>query len=363
MRRWTIQSDSVELGVTEEGGHLDPVQFRTAGHTFRPMHVAPWADEPVDPSVPPIVRILRGDFFCAPFGNPDPPPSETRVHGETANARWNRIGGDAQQIELQLTVNVLGAKVRKVLRVRPGHAVVYQQHELQGGSGALPLGHHAMLRVPERVYLGFSPWIWGGTPPTPVEADPTIGRSLLTYPQEFDNLAEVRVAAGGTADLSRFPTLEGHDDLLMLVADPKRQFAWSAVSAPQAGWVWFDLRTPRTLASTVLWMSHGGRQYAPWSNRHTHVIGVEEVTGYFHHGLRPSTTPNSLSQRGLPTALELRPSGKLDIRYAFGVAAIPPDFTRVRTIEPAPGGVAIADEQGRSVFAACDLEFVTKPTA
>ncbi len=359
--RWMLASDRVQVGVTEEGGHLDLVRFQTERGTVSPLHVAPWADEPPDPTLPPILRILRGDFFCAPFGASDLLPDETRLHGAPCNARWRRIGGGAHDLTLELEKTVMGARVRKHLHCRPSHAVVYQQHDLEGGSGALPIGHHAMLRVPEIAYLAFSPWTWAGTPPTALEADPTIGRSLLQYPQEITDLARVRLASGPTADLTRFPALDRHDDLLMLAADPQQPFAWSAVTAPHAGWVWFDLRSPRTLASTVLWMSHGGRDYPPWSGRHTHVLGVEQVTAYFHHGHRTSTSPNPLAQRGIPTAVELSPNGRLSVRYLFGVAAIPPDFTRVRSIEPARDGIVLMDEGGRSVHAPCDPDFIVSP--
>jgi hypothetical protein len=354
--RLIIAADRVQVGVTLEGGHLDSVRFKTEHGTVCPMHVAPWADEPTDPALPPILSILRGDFFCAPFGASDLLPDETRLHGAPCNARWKMRGSARHALFLELESTVLGARVLKALEVRPDHAVIYQRHSLMGGSGPLPIGHHAMLRVSETAYLSFSPWIWAGTPPTPLEANSTIGRSLLEYPQEITDLARVRLASGQTADLSRFPTLERHDDLLMLVADPELPFAWSAVVAPQAGWVWFDLRDPRTLASTVLWMSHGGRDYPPWSGRHTHVLGIEQVTAYFHLGHRASTSPNPLSQRGIPTAVELRPESNLVVRYVFGVAAVPPDFTRVRSIEPASGGILLTDDGGRSVHAPCDLD-------
>jgi hypothetical protein len=336
---WTLASDCVQLVVTEEGGHLDA--------------------EPADPALPPILRILRGDFFCAPFGASDLLADETRLHGAPCNAHWRRIEGSAQDLTLELEKTVHGARVTKHLQVRLGQAVIYQQHDLVGGSGALPIGHHAMLRVPETAYLSFSPWTWAGTPPTPLEADPAIGRSLLAYPQEIADLARVRLSSGRTADLTRFPALERHDDLLMLTADPARHFAWSAVTAPQAGWVWFDLRDPRTLASTVLWMSQGGRDYPPWSGRHTHVLGIEQVTAYFHLGHRASTSPNPLSRRGIPTAVELRPEGRVRVRYLFGVAAVPPEFTYVRSIELASGGVLLTDDGGRSVHAPCNPDFVT----
>ena len=363
MQSWNIRCDRVEVGISAVGGQLDNVRFRTERGEIAPMHVAPWADEPLPDDLPPMLRMLRGDFFCAPFGASDMLPEEGRLHGTTANDTWKLIRSDPQCLELELARPLMGARVRKRVSVRPGNAAVYQEHEFTGGRGALPIGHHAMLRVPEPVYLGFSRWIWGGTPPTPLEMDPTVGRSRLAYPQTFDDLSRVRLATGGAADLSRFPALERHDDLLMLIADPALPLAWSAATAPRAGWVWFALRSPRTLSATVLWMSHGGRDYQPWSGRHTHVIGIEDVTAFFHLGHRASSSPNFLSEQGYPTAVELTPDRSLSVRYVFGLVAAPPDFGRVRTIEPAPGGIMLSDEAEKQVFAAIDVDFVKGPPA
>jgi hypothetical protein len=354
-----IKSDRVQVGVVPEGGHLDHVQFTTAGGTFAPLHVAPWAYEHVPPDVPPMLRVLRGDFFCAPFGDSDVEPDEQRPHGSTANARWELVSRDEMHLELELSRRVLGARVRKRIHVEHGQALVYQEHVLEGGGGEIPIGHHAMLDAPETVYLSFSRWVWGGTMPTPLEPDPQRGRSLLAYPQQFASLAHVRLADGRTADASRYPFEERHEDLLMLVADARSPFAWSAVTAPHAGWVWFALKSPSTLRNTVLWMSNGGRSYPPWSNRHTRVLGVEETTSYFHLGHKASTHPNPLQAAGFPTAVRLRPEEPLRVRYAFGLAGVPAEFRHVHSIDPTPGGVTITDVGGQQVFAPANVGFVT----
>jgi hypothetical protein len=358
MKRWLLENDRVRVGVIEEGGHLDPVAFRTERGEITPMHVAHWAEESLSPDIPPILRVLRGDFFCAPFSESDLIPEEDRPHGTTANGRWQEVEVTGERLTLELANKVMGATVRKHLHTRSGECMVYQQHDFIGGTGALPVGHHAMLRVPETVNLSFSKWLWGATPPAPPETPPT-GRSLLAYPQQFEDLGRVELADGSTTDMSRYPTLERNEDLLMLASDPSLPFAWSAVTAPEHGWVWFSLKSPRALRGTVLWLSHGGRDYPPFSGRHTHVLGVEEVTSYFHLGHRASVEDNPLSDRGFPTAVTLAPDQTLSIRYAFGLVTIPPQFESVTAIETHPGGVLIRGNQGREVFAPCDLDFIT----
>src|ERR1035441_7468519 len=80
---WRLASTQVEAFVTELGGHLGPITFDRKSRKLQPYSVAPWAEEQTDPALPPILKVLRGDFFCLPFGGERHP-----VHGETANARW-----------------------------------------------------------------------------------------------------------------------------------------------------------------------------------------------------------------------------------------------------------------------------------
>src|SRR5512137_2883140 len=87
---WRLASTQVEAFVTELGGHLGPLTFGRQGRKLRPYSVAPWAEERTEPSLLPLLKALRGDFFCLPFGGNATPFGREKhpVHGETANARW-----------------------------------------------------------------------------------------------------------------------------------------------------------------------------------------------------------------------------------------------------------------------------------
>jgi len=141
-----------------------------------------------------------------------------------------------------------------------------------------------------------------------------------------------------------------------------RRLAWTAVCCPKAGYLWFALKDPGTLASTVLWFSNGGRHYAPWNGRHRRVLGLEEITGYFHFGQAQSAAPNPLSRKGIPTVLHLKPDDPVAVNYVMGVASIPAEFRRVRTIQATDGGILIKSASGRSVFHPVSLDFFKPPT-
>src|ERR1035438_6283390 len=83
---WRLASSSVEAFVTELGGHLGPITFDRKGRKLQPYSVAPWAEEETDPSLPSIIKALRGDFFCLPFGGNT--RSEERRVGEERRLTW-----------------------------------------------------------------------------------------------------------------------------------------------------------------------------------------------------------------------------------------------------------------------------------
>src|SRR6185503_6373938 len=132
--------------------------------------------------------------------------------------------------------------------------------------------------------------------PLPLENPEPRGYSILKPGAKFVKLNRVPTMTGGFADLSQYPARRGFEDLVLLAAKQSGPFAWVAVTFPEERYVWFALRDPRVLRHTVLWHSNGGRHYAPWNGRHTNVLGIEDITGYFHYGLAPSARRNRLNE-------------------------------------------------------------------
>ncbi|MEO8668463.1 MAG: hypothetical protein ABI399_08105 [Bauldia sp.] len=358
MKLFPISADRASLALTETGGHLSDVVFTVdGGRKVSPMHTAPWANETLPADTWEILRVLRGDFFCAPFGSSDLIPGETRVHGLPANGTWRVTGSKPGSIDAVLDGTVLGATVAKRVEVRPGESVVYQRHVMTGGSGRLPVGHHAMLRAERPLLLSFAPWTMALTPPDPVETPPG-GRPLLANDQTIADLTHARRADGGTVDLTVYPTPDGFESIWMLVADRTPAFGWVTATSPDENWVWFSLKNPRILPQTLFWLSNGGRDYPPWNGRHKCAIGIEEICGYFHVGHAASIGENPVAAAGSPTAVTLTPGSAVTVSYIFGLAATPPGFGRVKDVVAAPGGIRLTDAGDRETFAACDLSFL-----
>lgn len=364
---WRVASKQVEAFVTERGGHLGPVTFHFGPRKLQPYSIAPWAEEKVEASLPPILRVLRGDFFCMPFGaNSRLFQSESHpVHGETANARWTFESLETRDarvcLHLSLRTKIRRCRVDKRVYLEAGRSLVYCHHQISGAGGPMNLGHHAMLKFsaePGSGCISTSPFVFGQVFPEPFERPEKGGRSSLRPGAEFESLERVPLAEGGYADLTSYPARAGFEDLVMLVSDAAVPFAWTAVTFPKEGYVWFAFKNQRILRQTVMWFSNGGRSYAPWNGRHTGVMGIEDVTSDFHYGLAESARKNPISERGFPTCLELDPLHPLVVPYIMGVALIPAGFDRVAAIDEAEGGVALRAASGLSVPVAVELDFL-----
>lgn len=365
---WSFRSSHVHAHLTKLGGHLGPVAFRLPHRLVTPFSVAPWAEEKIPAEWPGLLKALRGDFFCAPFGGNGTPwrGEQHPPHGETANVAWKlkafERAADRLTLHAQLDLKVRRGRADKFITLVDGHTAVYQRHEL-AAAGAMSVGHHAMLKFPEKPGSGVvttSRFTDAQVLPDPFERPEQRGYSALKTGAAFRRLDRVPLAAGGTTDVGTYPARRGYDDLVMLTADATLPFAWTAVTFRAERYVYFALRDPRVLRHTILWISNGGRHYAPWNGRHTDVMGIEDTTSYFHYGLAESAGANPLNRRGLPTTLKLNPKKPTAVNYIVGIAEIPAKFDRVKTIRAVKGGLELVAANGAKAASNVDIGFLAR---
>jgi hypothetical protein len=361
---WRLASDKVEAQVTQLGGHLGPVTFRLGRRIISPLATAPWLQEPLPKGTPALLKVLRGDFFCMPFGgNSSAYQGEKHPpHGETANARWSLTDSvGVHSATWTLRTKIRPGRIVKKIFLREGETAIYQRHELHGMAGPMNLGHHAILKFPEREGSGListSGFAFGQVYPGTFEDPGAGGYSSLKTGAHFSQLQKVARVDGGVADLSRYPARRGYEDLVMLISKTNGPFAWTAVAFPRERYVWFALKDPLVLRQTVFWISNRGRHYAPWNGRHGPVMGLEEVTSHFHDGLAESARSNALTRRGIPTCLSLSPKKTTVINYIMAVAEIPESFGHVKNIRPGKNGVTLVSANKKRVDVPLDWEFL-----
>ena len=76
------------------------------------------------------------------------------------------------------------------------------------------------------------------------------------------------------------------------------------------------LKNPAELPVTMLWISNGGRDYAPWSGRHRGVLGIEDGRTALGHAA--SLGDNWLKREGVATAFALGEGRNVSFRHVIG---------------------------------------------
>jgi len=350
-----LATPELDLNVTARAGHMAPVVFHLPGRDVSPYALAPW--QPAEfPDQPPLLSVLRGDFFCLPFGGQqDGPP-----HGYPANAEWSLVSQSERSITLRQQAADSGAVIEKILSTRPGHHAVYIEHRISELDGNYNYGTHPILdlsAMPEgAARISVSPFKWASVFPGKF-SDPANGEQQTLKPgAEFTDLHAVPMMNGDSADLTRYPARAGNDDLVMMVNEAPhagQPFAWSA--AVMDGWMWFSLKNPDDFPATLFWMSNGGRSGPPWNSRHTGRIGIEEVCSYFSNGVDEARKASP----GFPTTRRFNAHEIVSLKVLQGVAAVPDDFGMTVSIRPVgENSVAITGDSGKEIIIPIEWEFV-----
>lgn len=352
---YSLSSDLVSLHITRDGGQLAPAEFRLGDRTVSPYALAPWEPGEVDPELPVLLKNLRGDFLCLPFG----PQEGGLPHGETANCAWSLVSEGENSITLGIEAADVSASVTKTISLRPGHTAIYYVHRISGLEGDYSYGNHPILDLSSmkdgEARVSVSPFRWASVYPEWFSNPADGANQELKIGAIFTDLREVPLADGGMADVTRHPARPGTDDFVMMASEaatPEQPFAWTAVVMD--GYVWFSLKNPADFPATMFWLSNGGRSAAPWESRHTRRIGIEDVCSHFCDSVDVSRK-DLLRNLSIPTTRRFTKDQPVTLRNIQAVAAVPENFGLVDSIVPTGEClVSITDENGISVTSAVD---------
>lgn len=344
--------------VTPVGGSVTPA-YRLGGREIMPYFIAPWWRESFQEKYPPLFHVLRGNFFCFPMGGDTDgilgPPSG--VHGHCAGAGWDLLNGTDSALTM-LFNDPSGGQIKKSLRL--DGTLIYENNRVSSFSGLWPVAYHPMLCLPDcpgaAKFSMLKPTA-GFTTPEPCEKPADGGYTLLKPGREIVDMTAVETLYGDTEDLTRQPVRYGYEEIVQFLGDRTAPFAWSAVAFPEQGYLYFHLKDPNNLQSTLLWMSNGGRHYTPWNGRVHSVLGLEECTSFFHYGAKESGNDNLIRARGYDTAIGLSHDKTVDFPLIAGIAPIPESFGMVTAVEAIPDGVRFIGEGG-AVDAVADLSWL-----
>lgn len=307
---WQLEWSHGRAQVQQLGAMLGPLHFRLNGaRELQVMHVAPWADGPGTAELPGILRRLRGEWPCVPFGRTDLPADlppgwealpldDAWPHGYSANHAWvcDHASPDRLSLSIDYPADAPVARLERHLRPVVGaptldiELLIVPRRSLR-----LPIGLHPTFRLqagPDALANGAVQLELGcheGIFSYPSRSAGAITR--LTPDRRSDSLHAVASAgaragagAGGTLDLTRLPMDEAGEELLQV-----RGLRQGAAPAPLSLYyrdedarvgLWWD---SRHLPDLMLWVSNRGRPEFPWNGRHV-ALGAEPVNSVFDLG-------------------------------------------------------------------------------
>jgi hypothetical protein len=321
---WTLHWPFGAVTVQALGGMLAPLTFQLPnGQTISPLQVAPWGS-PADPALPGVLRKLRGEWPCIPYGASRPPANlppgwlghaadDAWDHGFTANHDWTLI----EQTDGVLRVGI---------DYPPGHAIARLERTVRPDphSPAIEVELTVFVRATVRVPLALHPTF--AVPPQGLEIAQARATRIYTYPvptepgvsrltpNTFGDALDAMPVATGVQDFTHLPLPFATEELMQMV-DCKPPFC--VRYSGDAIEVRLDWDTA-VLPDALIWISNGGRTNAPWSGRHF-ALGIEPMSGFFDLGR--VVTPGDEHPLAAQHGIEIHPANPLKVRYAISAGS------------------------------------------
>ena len=324
---WRLSWAHGSAEVQALGGMLGPLQFRLDDEReLDVMHVAPWSGLTRARALPGMLRRLRGEWPCVPFGRADQPPAlppgwqarsagDNWNHGYAANHRWQCLYADSGRVHLAIDCpgDSSLARIERIIAADPHSAAIDISLTVWVRRPTrLPLGLHPTFRLPPaarrvRVMLGSHHGI---------HSYPALATDSVTRLLPDTCSADLAALAGidGPLDLGHLPADGVFEELLQArgvranAADAP-PFALHYLDYDACVGLWWDTAQ---LPDLMLWVSNGGRQRFPWQGRHL-ALGAEPVNSLFDLGRVASAPPgHPLADR---SGIELDPAAPWHTRY------------------------------------------------
>jgi hypothetical protein len=311
------------------GGMLGPTLFLFPdGSQVAPFHVAPWFVEPEARGLGAIMRRMRGEWVCVPFGNESDRPRTGRwpasatgsdePHGYAANHEW--IWDDAGPASLAMHIEYPAghAVARLERRITPDPhdtAIDFELVVLARRDCALPIGLHPVFRLPTGSPGGALLEINGESRVATFPGD--VDESALFVSDTVAPIGAVPTRTGGLVDARALPLAAAAEDLLQLINADGSVGLLNRAEGYRVRVTWDRTHLPGLL----LWFSNCGRTAYPWCGRHL-ALGVEPVCSAFDLGTQISAAPNPLNQHGIPTARRFCAGDVFATRYRIAVEEV-----------------------------------------
>lgn len=323
---WTLRWAFGEVSVQALGGMLAPLTLVLPdGKTISPLQVAPWGVDN-DPALPGVLRRLRGEWPCLPYGASKAPGNlpdgwsaraaeDAWDHGYTANHDWQLVSQTSEALVIAIDYPAGSAIQRLVRTVRPVpeapaievELTIHARERVQ-----LPLALHPTFAIPPsgvQITSATAARIY--TYPVPTE--PGVSRLL---PNAAGHTLDAMPTVTGTQAFTRLPLPYATEELMQMV-DCQPPFTLRYLEAQVE--VQLDWDTD-VLPDALIWISNAGRSHAPWSGRH-YALGIEPMSGFFDLGR--VVTPDPGHPLAAKQGVQLNPAQPLRVCYRISAASVP----------------------------------------
>jgi hypothetical protein len=333
---WHFDWGTMRGELSALGGMLGPVWFQLAQDRWvQPFAIAPWSDDPSErlASLPPLLRRLRGEWPCIPFGSPmarrdlpaewmrnadlSVPAVDPEFHGFSSNNPWTLLGRHDRSLAIGIDYpesHPVRRLTRRIEALGPTTLGLSLDIEMRCAA-ELPIGLHPVFSVPEppgRVRIDFPGLRRIATFPAPVEpssvlAPNHLGQTLHAVPTRF----------GSVIDLTRHPLDVDTEELVLVETDEGQATLCNDTADYRMNLKWDRNLFPHCL----IWISNQGRQEYPWNGRFR-GIGLEPVASAFDLGVAYSTDVLSpLRDNFRRTAARLE-AGTRQTRYSIEIVPL-----------------------------------------
>ena len=334
---WTFDWAGVRGEVAALGGMLGPVWFTLPdGLVVQPFAVAPWADDPPEKlnALPPILRHLRGEFPCVPFGVPQArtnlpdqwmdgldlstPPADEFDHGYSANHEWHLL----EQSDTSITIAIdypdehVVSRLKRRISLDGDLQIKIDLHIEMRRDAALPIGLHPMFALPVQsgaAQLSIPSLQSVRSFPVPVDE-----RSQCMPDETADTLTQIQTKDGAMLDVTRLPLALQTEELLAVSLTEGDVCLSDNQNGYAVGLSW-DIDT---FPQCLLWLSNRGRMAYPWCSRFC-AIGIEPVVAAFDLGVAHSANRHApFARSGTATQTSLSAGEPFTTSYSIGVSEL-----------------------------------------
>lgn len=321
---WTLRWPLGEVTVQALGGMVAPLTFHLKdGRSVSPLQIAPWGEEN-DSQWPGVLRRLRGEWPCLPYGTSKPPANlpagwtghaaeDSWDHGFTANNDWYLVRQTDTEIVVAIDYPAAGPieRLQRTVRVRPDQAAIDVELVIHARQDAqVPLALHPTFKVPAaglRITSAQAEHVHS----YPVPTEPGVSRLL---PGAIGpSLDAMPTSDGGVQSYTALPLPYATEELMQMekCKTPFTLHYPEDKADVQLSW------DTAVLPDVLIWISNAGRAHAPWSSRH-YALGVEPMSGFFDLGRVVTPTPDHplAANKGV----QLRADKPLTVSYSISAS-------------------------------------------